>query len=170
MQTVLADRGAVTFEESVLESTGSEGLASDTGGFSVRNTNDLGGGAERVADRVARLLPARLQRPRGQAGPGLAQASGDHEAARARGARPQGLHARPRAAPAVKPPKKGAPRGPDVAVLRAVDSPQDAWGVPMRARAYLLEPGAKGQTRVLVMAEFDTTRLLGPGGARGGWR
>ncbi len=49
--------------------------------------------------------------------------------------------------------------------LRAVDSPQDSWGVPMRARAYLLEPGAKGQTRVLVMAEFDTTRLLGPGGS-----
>ena len=47
------------------------------------------------------------------------------------------------AAPPVKPAKKGAPRGPDASVLRAVDSPHDASGVPMRARAYLFEPGAR---------------------------
>ena len=33
----------------------------------------------------------------------------------------------------------------------------------MRARAYLFEPGAKGQTRVLVMAEFDVASLLRQG-------
>ena len=58
METVTADRGAAGFEESVLSSTGSEGLAADTGGFSVRNTNDFGGGAGRIADesRVFYLL------------------------------------------------------------------------------------------------------------------
>ena len=67
-----------------------------------------------------------------------------------------------KAASAFQPPKKGKERGPDPAVLRAVDSPHHATGLPMRARVYVLEPGAK-QTRVLVAAEFDTS-ALGPGG------
>ena len=52
------DRTAAAFDESVMSATGAEGLASDTGGFSVRNTNDLGGGAERIAaeSRVFYLL------------------------------------------------------------------------------------------------------------------
>jgi hypothetical protein len=33
---------------------------------------------------------------------------------------------------------------------------------------YVFEPGASGQTRVLVMAEFDTASLLGPVAARQG--
>ncbi len=93
MDTFVADRATTAFEESVLSSTGSEGLASDTGGFSVRNTNDLGGGRRADRRRVAGLLPPRVQRDGGQAGPGLAQAAGHHEAARPRGARAQGLHA-----------------------------------------------------------------------------
>ena len=163
METVLADRGAVAFEQSVLESTGSEGLASDTGGFSVRNTNDLGAGAARVASESRVFYLLGFNAPEGKP----AQAWRKLQVTTKR----PGLEVRARkgytlatAAPPVKPPKKGAPRGPNAAVLRAVDSPQDAWGVPMRARAYLFEPGAKGQTRVLVMAEFDTAGLLGPGG------
>jgi VWFA-related protein len=162
METVLAERGAVAFEQSVLESTGSEGLASDTGGFSVRNTNDLGAGAARVAgeSRVFYLLG--FNAPEGKP----PQAWRKLQVATTR----PGLEVRARkgytlsaAAPAVKPPKKGASRGPDPAVVRAVDSPHDASGVPMRARVYLLEPGAKRQTRVLVMAEFDAASLLGSG-------
>jgi len=163
METVLADRGAVAFEQSVLESTGSEGLASDTGGFSVRNTNDLGAGAARVASESRVFYLLGFNAPEGKP----AQAWRKLQVTTTR----PGLEVRARkgytlatAAPAVKPTKKGAPRGPDVAVLRAVDSPHDAWGVPMRARAYLFEPGAKGQTRVLLTAEFDTAGLLGPGG------
>ncbi len=163
METVLADRGAVAFEQSVLESTGSEGLASDTGGFSVRNTNDLGAGAARVASESRIFYLLGFNAPEGKS----PQAWRKLQVTTRR----PGLEVRARKgytlsalAPPVKPPKKGAARGPDAAVLRAVDSPHDAAGVPMRARPYLLEPGAKGQTRVLVMAEFDTAGLLGAGG------
>ena len=70
--TFVAERGITNFEESVLSSTGSEGLASDTGGFSVRDANDLGGGAERIADESRVFYLPRVQRDGGQAGPGLA--------------------------------------------------------------------------------------------------
>jgi len=163
MENVLAERGAVAFEQSVLESTGAEGLASDTGGFSVRNTNDLGAGAERVASESRVFYLLGFNAPEGKP----PQAWRKLQVTTTR----PGLEVRARkgytlsaAAPAAKPPKKGASRGPDAAVVRAVDSPHDASGVPMRARAYLFEPGAKGQTRVLVMAEFDTASLLGAGG------
>ncbi|PYQ42173.1 MAG: hypothetical protein DMF77_13780, partial [Acidobacteria bacterium] len=44
-----ADVGGMTFEDTVLESLGSQALAEDTGGFSIRNSNDLAAGAERIA-------------------------------------------------------------------------------------------------------------------------
>ena len=51
-------RSAMRFEESVYESAGAEALAVETGGFSVRNTNDLAAGFERIAQesRVFYLL------------------------------------------------------------------------------------------------------------------
>jgi VWFA-related protein len=44
-----ADVGTMSFEETAVASQGSQALADETGGFSVRNTNDLGAGVERVA-------------------------------------------------------------------------------------------------------------------------
>src|SRR6266540_456113 len=43
-----ADVGRMAFEETVLSSLGSQSLADDTGGFSIRNSNDLAAGAERI--------------------------------------------------------------------------------------------------------------------------
>jgi VWFA-related protein len=163
IDALASSRGATTFEESVLSSTGSEGLASDTGGFSVRNTNDLGGGAERIAaeSRVYYLLG--FNAPEGKPAeawrklkvtttrPGL-------EVRARKGYRLASVDSSRQAAPKSK---KGE-RAPDPAVLQAVDSAQDATGLPMRARVYVLEPGRE-ETRVLVAAEFDTSRL-GPAG------
>jgi len=157
METVTADRGAAGFEESVLSSTGSEGLASDTGGFSIRNTNDLGAGAGQIAgeSRVFYLLG--FNAPEGK--PPTAWRK-----LRVSTKRP-GLEVRARkgytlsvSAPVPKRPKKDAPRAPDPSVMHAVDSPHDAPGLPLRARVYVLEPG-KSETRVLVAAEFDTRGL-----------
>jgi VWFA-related protein len=52
------DRTALAFQETVLEAAGTQALADETGGFSVRNTNDFAAGAERIADesRVFYLL------------------------------------------------------------------------------------------------------------------
>ncbi|HEY8233911.1 MAG TPA: VWA domain-containing protein [Vicinamibacteria bacterium] len=160
MDSFVADRGTTNFEESVLSSTGSEGLASDTGGFSVRNTNDLGGGAERIADesRVFYLLGFNATEGKPAQAWRKLQVSTKRPGLEVRARKGYTLA---KAASAFQPPKKGKERGPDPAVLRAIDSPHHATGLPMRARVYVLEPGAK-QTRVLVAAEFDTS-ALGPG-------
>src|SRR5204863_1578924 len=52
------ERLSMGFEDSVLESAGAVALAEDTGGFAVRNSNDLAGGADRIAEeaRVVYLL------------------------------------------------------------------------------------------------------------------
>ena len=153
-----ADRGAAGFEESVLSSTGSEGLAADTGGFSVRNTNDFGGGAGRIADesRVFYLLGFNaLEGKQPTAWRKLkVTAKRDDLEVRARKGYTLAL-----AVPAPKKPsKRDEPREPDPTVMHAVDSPHDATALPLRARVYVLEPGKK-ETKVLVAAEFDTRAL-----------
>ncbi len=45
-----ADIGVISIEEAFLETAGTESLAENTGGASIRNTNDLLGGLQRVAD------------------------------------------------------------------------------------------------------------------------
>ena len=167
--TTLSDRGAANFEESVLSSTGSEGLASDTGGFSIRNTNDLGGGAARIADESRVFYLLGFNAPEGKP-PTV------WRKLRVSAKRPD-LEVRARkgytlsvSAPAPKRPRKrDTPREPDPAVMHTVDSPHDATGLPLRARVYVLEPGKK-QTRVLVAAEFDTAASRSLGGCRAGWR
>ena len=160
MESFAADRATSAFEESVLSSTGSEGLAADTGGFSVRNSNDLGAGAERIADesRVFYLLGFNATEGKPAQAWRKLQVTTKRPGLEVRARKGYTLAKAVSTQPA---PKKGKQRAPDPAVLRAVDSPHDATALPMRARVYVLEPGDK-QTRVLVAAEFDTT-ALGPG-------
>ena len=68
-------RSAMRFEESVFESAGAEALAVETGGFSVRNTNDLPAGLRADRAGVPRLLSPRVLPARGQVGPQVAQAA-----------------------------------------------------------------------------------------------
>jgi VWFA-related protein len=158
METVLSDRGAANFEENVLAATGSEGLASDTGGFTVRNTNDFGGGAGRIADESRVFYLLGFNAPEGKPPTSWRKLKVT--------ARRDGLEVRARkgytlavATPVPKKPKKrDEPREPDPVVMHAVDSPHDATALPLRARVYVLEPGKK-ETKVLVAAEFDTRGL-----------
>ena len=159
------DRRSVAFEEAVLESAGADALAVDTGGFSVRNTNDLAAGAERIAaeSRVYYLLGFNAR-------PG--KSARDWRKLKVEVKRP-GLKVRARrgytlaaSAPAAPPARKKGKEGkeekqtgPDPAVLRALDSARDETGIPLRALAYLFEPLPKGVTRVVVAAEFDAGRI-----------
>jgi len=152
--------GITAFEDSVLESAGSQSLADETGGFSVRNSNDFESGARRIGEesRVFYLLgfyppegkPARawrkievaVKRPgltvRARRGYSLART--DTTAKKRRGRQDET-------------PELSA------ATIRAVNSPHDAAEIPLRAMAYVLEPRRRDLTRVLVAVEFDADRL-----------
>jgi VWFA-related protein len=162
------DQTRMRFEQRNLASAGAQGLAADTGGFSVRNTNDLAGGARHIADesRVFYLLGFRASEE-GAADewrklevevtkPGLK--------VRAR----RGYTLRPIApgrttAPPVKVAKKKkkdeGEAGPTPGVRAALDSVLSLPGIPLQAMVYVLEPRANGSTHVLVAAELDAGQL-----------
>jgi VWFA-related protein len=153
------DQVALRFEDANLAAAGSETLADDTGGFSVRNTNNLAAGMERIAkeSRVFYLLG--FLPPEGKTAREWRKLSVE--------VKKPGLTVRARRGYTLsagkdlgRPARKGKPKpGPDPAVVRAVDSAHDAAGIPLRAMAYVLEPRPKDTVHVLVAAELDASRL-----------
>ncbi len=148
--------GRERFEASVLGAGGAVALADDTGGFSVRNTNDLAAGAGRVAaeSRVFYLLG--FHAPEGK-GPG------EWRKLRVEVKRP-GLTVRARRGYTTRSELTSVAAKPalDPAVARAIDSPHPASGIPLRAIVYALEPRPKDTVHVLVAAEVDAG-TFGPG-------
>lgn len=156
------DIGVTALEDSVLESAGSQSLADETGGFSIRNSNDFASGAERIGEesrvfyllgfyppegksaRAWRSLKVAVKRPgltvRARRGYALATPSADADQKRKRR-------------------KDDEPVEPSPAVVRVLDSPHDATDIPLRAMAYVLEPRRNDTARVLVAVEFDAERL-----------
>src|SRR5439155_1218704 len=153
-----------------------------TGGFAVRNTNDLGGGAARVAEesrvyyllgyappegkgpRDWRKLKVEVGRPglkvRARKGYTLRTAAEIASAAEAR------LAAQSRPAS----PKAGAGReaGPapllPTDVARALASVRDTDAIPLRAMAYAFEGRPTGAVRTLIAVEADMRSLANLGG------
>ena len=151
------ERTQVGFEEATVESAGAAALATDTGGFAVRNTNDVSAATWRVAaesrvfyllgfyppegrsDREWRKLRVEVKRP------GLT--------VRAR----RGYTLRPEMASAAPTKPGGVDPGPSAnpVVARALDSAHDETGIPLRAIAYVMEPRAGDTVHVLLAAELD---------------
>jgi VWFA-related protein len=152
--------GRERFEAATLGSAGAVGLADDTGGFTVRNTNDLAAGVHRIAaeSRVFYLLgfpppegkaPGRWRKLRVEVKtPGLT----------VRARRGYTLRSEMAAAPQAKRDKEPAL---DPAVARALDSPRSLSGIPLRAVVYVLEPRPHDTVHVLVAGEVDAT-AVGP--------
>ena len=157
-------RSAMRFEESVFESAGAEALAAETGGFSVRNTNDLPGGFERVVEESRVFYLLGYYPPEGRSErkwrklkvevtrPGLT--------VRARRGYSLGREAKsPKASRQDK--KKGKKeRTIDPGVARALDSALDPSDIPLRAMTYVLEPRPNDTTHVVVAIELDASRLV----------
>jgi VWFA-related protein len=160
-------RAQIGMETSVQETAGGAYLADETGGFAIRNTNDFGKAAARVADESRVFYLLGFHAPDGKAAdkwrklkvevkrPGLE--------VRAR----RGYTLRAELGAARPAEKKGKGPSLEPAVARALDSPDDALGLPVRAKAYVLEPRGKDAARLLVTAEFDASAA---GAARSGKR
>ena len=150
---------------------GTENLALDTGGFSIRHTNDFAAATARIAaesrsyyllgihpadgkgPRDWRKLKVDVTRPglkvRSRRGYSLRDSPPPEEDAKDKG----------------KEKKSAAPtrKTLDPAVAGALDAAHAVSGIPLRAMTYVMEPGPKDTTRVLVAAEFDPQDLGGGG-------
>jgi VWFA-related protein len=158
-------RAKVRFEEAVLESAGAVDLADNTGGFAVRNTNDLEGATERIAEesRVFYLLgfyPAPGKSPKEWRKlkvevkrPGLTV-----RARKGFTLRSAVEEARKDSAKAEKKRDK-AKVEPSASVARALESTHAIPDIPLRAMTFVMDPRADGKVHVVVDAEINAGAL-----------
>ncbi len=138
------------------DAEGTESLALDTGGFVVKNSNDLAGGIARVSSesRIYYLLgynPTDLRRD------GRFRKIEVKVLAK----RPGGLRVRARRG--YYAPQEGGPQVPvprtDPLIARALDSPFEAKDLPLRVAAYSFDEALKDHINVVIAAEIDTRAL-----------
>jgi len=141
--------------DTLQEGEGSESLAADSGGFSVKNTNDLGKGIQRIADesRAYYLLgynstnPARDGRFR-KISVKIPSRKGINIRAR------KGYFA-PLEGKLVA--KKPEPVDPDIQA--ALDSPYEETEVPLRASSYVFDETLLGKASTLIAADIDVSKF-----------
>jgi VWFA-related protein len=152
------EQSAMGFEGSALATAGAQTLADVTGGFSVRNTNDIAAGMERIAreSRVFYLLG--FYPPPGKSAREWRKLSVEvnRPGLTVRARRGYTLRAEAAARPARRRDHKAEP---DAVVVAALDSAADSAAIPLRAMAYVLEPRPRDTVHVLVAAELETSRL-----------
>ena len=144
------------FTESWDAVEGSEVVADESGGFTVRNTNDLGKGIQRIADetRVYYLLgytPTNSARDGRFRKIEVKLANGKGREVHAR----KGYFAPGDPGKTAFKPKKGV----DPEVQSALDSPWALDGIPLRMTAYVGDEKALGKAAVLVTTEVDIRGL-----------
>jgi VWFA-related protein len=150
-----------TLSRVTLETEGAESVALDTGGFSLRNPNDLEGEMGRVAreSRSYYLLGYTSR---------SVKRDGKFRKIEVEVRRP-GLKVRARSgyyAPSDAPPPPLKPGELDPRVREALDSPFVVDGIPLRMAAYTFGPAAPGKAQVLVVAEADPDGIS-PGAPEG---
>jgi VWFA-related protein len=130
---------------------GSESLAADTGGFSIRNRNDLAAGARTI------LLESSSYYLLGYAPP--ERRRNGHFRRIDVGVAREGVRVRARRgyypAAAGRAPREGR----DEALQRALDSPFDLDAIPLRAAALVFGEKAPGKEQVLITADVDIRAL-----------
>ncbi|HVR69707.1 MAG TPA: VWA domain-containing protein [Vicinamibacteria bacterium] len=164
-----AELALMATEQVEFQAAGSVGLAEDTGGFALRNSNDLAGGAVRAAHesrvyyllgytppagkgpRDWRRLEVKVKRAgltvRARKGYALRNAAEIAAADAARLAAARG---------------SAAPLPVDVA--RAAGNAGHPDAIPLRAMAYVLDERPGGTVRTVIALEADTRRLANLGG------
>ncbi len=154
------DVGARIFEETTLETGGTENLAEETGGFAITNSNDLGAGLARVANESAAyyLLGYQLSRPGSEKWRKL-QVRVDRPGVKVRAR--QGYFP---ALPSSPPPAKGKKTdkreqeeaAPGAQIDPALLAGVEVGGIPLRLATYVFDSSAPALARVMVVLEVGT--------------
>ena len=144
-----------SLNESVREAEGAVSIAADTGGFSIKNRNDLADAMRRISreSRSYYLLGYQPSNPR---------ADGRYRKLEVETSRP-GAAVRARRGYYAPDPsgKRRRPAGDslDPQVRAAIDSPFDGAGVPLRLTSLVLGPAGGGKANVVLAAEVDPAAL-----------
>jgi VWFA-related protein len=146
------DIGAA-FAENLERSEGAESIASDSGGFSVRNSNDLAKGLQRIADetRVYYLIgynPTNTARD-GKFRKIELKVAGKDMRVRARKGYYAALDGEAKGA------KKAAEGGPDPQFQEALDSPFEMSDIPIRLTSYVFDETLLGKASAIIHADVD---------------
>jgi VWFA-related protein len=147
------DLGAA-FIDQMQEAEGAESLAADSGGFSVKNTNDLSRGIERIASESRSYYLVGYN-------PSDARRDGRFRKIQVKLANRKGMQVRARKgyyAPvdeSVKTAAKATTEPGDPAVQAALDSPYDEKQIPLRMTSYVFNETLLGKASTLVATEVD---------------
>ena len=137
------------------EAEGSEALALDTGGFVIKNTNDIDSGILRVSsESQAYYLLGYV--------PSDAARDGKYRRIEVRLAAARSKGVKVRARRGYYAPRDGAPAAKpatDPALARALDSPFERREVPLRVAAYSFDEGVLEKSIVMVATEIDVRDL-----------
>jgi VWFA-related protein len=160
------DIGVISMEEAFLEAAGTESLAENTGGASIRNTNDLLGGLQRVAEESAvyYLLGYQPEKsPDGKWHKLTVQVARPGVTVRTRrgyqATPPSALEASRPAGQAGKTGKKGPSKEPTRPLDPAVMASGADDAIALRVAPYVLEADKTGLARVLVALEVGTSTI-----------
>jgi VWFA-related protein len=167
----IAEQAVMQTEHLDFASAGNEGLAEETGGLAVKSTNDLGGGAVRIADE-SRTYYLLGYAPPGGKGPRdwrKLRVEVKRAGLEVRARRGYTLRTRAEIAAAGAPAR--APRGGEGAapivppdITRALLRPEGQSDLPVRALAYSLEERPGGLVAVALAVEADLSSLANLGG------
>jgi VWFA-related protein len=151
--TELQDVGHTVFQMAQ-EAAGSETVASESGGFSIRDTNDLASGIRRIGDesRHYYLLgySSTNAKQDGTFRKIEVQVAGEGRKVRAR----KGYYA-PREGEALT----ARQREGDAGIQQALDAAHPVPGIPLRMTSYVLEETAPGKAKVVVATDVDIREL-----------
>jgi VWFA-related protein len=153
------DRSQMTFEAHSLADAGTEDIADESGGASIRGTNDITGAVADIAEESRVFYLLGFYPPDGKS-------EREWRKLKIEVKRP-GLTVRARRGYTLKLPdepgdKKDKKKDKDalpVSVARALDIVHPLPGLPLRAMSYVLEPRENGLTHVVLAGEVDTSRL-----------
>jgi VWFA-related protein len=171
-----AELGAISMYEKTVTSSGLEMIADNTGGMSIRDTNDLLGGVERIAEESSTYYLLGYQPENAPDGRWhklevkVARAGVTVRTRHGYQAVPPPTAVSPSPAPKGTAGKERDRKGPKRPMDPAVLTSGGGDAIPLRLAPYVLDPDESGRARVLVVLELDTSRLTlqGEGGRRTG--
>jgi len=146
---------SAAFAENFDRSEGAESIASDSGGFTVKNSNDLVKGLERIADetRVYYLIgynPTNTARD-GKFRKIELKVDGKDMRVRAR----KGYYAPLDGEAMLAAAKKKPEAGPDPGFQEALDSPYAVTDIPIRMTSYVFDETLLGKASAIIHADID---------------